>query len=137
MTMRNFNELKVGDEVGITNRRWRSPFYHTFIYGTVSKVNGFGHVFVDVKRPDGEVYQYRFNSRGDEYKKEYSSIQLIEASALRQHERAKNRQRKLDNQAKAMLELINGRRTGNGNYNLTEQMLDDLESLVHETRALL
>lgn len=68
--------VKVGEEVGIVRTgRWGGFLLSRF--GTVTKVNGHGHIFVQA-----EDREYRFTRRGDAYKDDYGP-RLMQASQLR------------------------------------------------------
>jgi hypothetical protein len=122
--------IAVGEEVGIT-RINRSYGGFTFaVFGTVTKINGHGHIFV--KAGDKE---YRFTRRGDAYKDEWGPS-LMHAAQLRA---GLAQQKKQQEQARLARELENKLKEGwtyGGRFHMSEELVSQLKEVIVEMEKL-
>lgn len=132
--MMNF-ECKVGDEVSVAHVSHRGRWPHSPRIGRVTKINGHGHIFVEVEGHNGK-FEERFDKHGNPYKKSYGP-RLVGAEWLRKELAERDRQQKLNTLAKAISTSLDERRTGYGDYILTEDDMVRLETYIAEVRALL
>ena len=122
--------ITVGEEVGIA-RTNRSYGGYTFVaFGTVTKINGHGHIFV--KAGDKE---YRFTKRGDSYKDEWGP-RLMHAAQLRA---GLAQQKKQQEQARLARDLEQKLKQGwsyAGRFHMSEQLVNQLKEVITEMEKL-
>jgi hypothetical protein len=123
-------ETAVGTEVGVV-RRGRSGVLMLAKFGTVTKINGHGHIFV--KSGDTE---YRFTRRGDAYKNTWGPT-LCHAAQLRA-EMIRDEQRKDRICAAREIEsVINGGWSYSGTFHVSRDRVDQLKTLVAKLETLI
>src|SRR6266568_264072 len=96
----------IGQEIGYC--RWCTYGPMETGFSIVSKINGHGHILL----ANGMQFDKHGNQRGEKY----SSKSLVEAETLRRQlayiQARRDRNRAVDD----LLNLIQGQKTGNGNY---------------------
>ena len=120
----------VGEEVGIVRRNRTYGGLSMARFGTVTKINGHGHIFVQ-----SEDKEYRFTKTGDAYKDNWGP-HLIHAASLRA-EMAREAERK--ERARVARELEAELKAGwsySGTFHATEERIAALKTLVAELEKL-
>ena len=120
----------VGDEVGIVRRNRTYGGLSMARFGTVTKINGHGHIFVQ----SGDT-EYRFTKTGHAYQNEWGP-QLTLAALLRA-EMAREAERK--ERARVARELEAELKSGwsySGTFHATEERVAALKTLVAELEKL-
>ena len=129
MAYGNF-EIAVGDEVGIA----RASRYGGFLssrFGTVTKINGYGHIFV--QSGDQEL---RFTRRGNAYKDNFGPS-LIDAAQLRAQLVEVERQKTQSQLAREIEQTIKGGFAYSGRFIPTQERLDQIKQLLGELEKTL
>ena len=120
----------VGDVIGFARfHSFGSILIHGF--GTVTKINGHGHVFVETK--NGEK---RFDKYGNSYKDNYGPS-LIGAARLTEIIENNENKRNISRASKEMTDLISSVRSGNGDFHITNEMLDELQTKIDKLREMI
>jgi hypothetical protein len=119
----------VGQEVGIA----RSTRYgnQSRQFGTVTKVNGHGHIFVTT---DSGI-EMRFNKHGDSYKEDYGPS-LYSAEYLRNDIAEELRQKQQRAAANALQAAIKGNYAHSGRYWNTVSSIAVLKELLNDMEKL-
>lgn len=121
---------EVGDVVGFARfHSFGSVLTHGF--GTVSKINGHGHIFIETK--NGEK---RFDKYGNSYKDNYGPS-LIGAARLTEILETNENKRNISRASKEMIDVISNVRCGNGTFNITNEMLDELQTKIDKLREMI
>ena len=118
----------VGDTVGFA----RFSRYGGIVnsgFGTVTKVNGFGHIFVTTN--DGR--ELKFDKHGDSYKMSYGPSLIAPARLTEILERNEN-ERQINRKARAIVEAVEKTRCGTGRMAMSNETLDEIEALVAQLR---
>lgn len=122
---------KVGEEVGIA-RTSRSGTFLTARFGTVTKINGHGHIFVQ----SGEQ-ELRFTRYGKTYKDEHGyGPSLIHAPKLRAQLANEERQKTQSQLARDIEKTIKDGFAYSGRFFPTQDRLAELKRLVGELEKL-
>lgn len=121
--------IKVGEEVGVMRSHYRSGGTAYAKFGTVIKINGHGHIFVDT----GDGY-LRFTKRGDAYKDKYGPS-LIHAEQLRVRLAEDNRRTTIAQTARKVEETIKGGWSYSGTWHVSEDRVNQLKQLVAELES--
>ena len=124
-------ETAVGEEVGIIRRNRSYSGLSMARFGTVSKINGHGHIYVQC----GE-HELRFTRRGDSYKSENYGPHLCHADLLRV-EIAREEQRK--NRARLAREMEQTLKDGwsySGTFHVSQERVDTLKNLLADLEKL-
>ena len=123
-------EIKVGDEVGMVrrNRSYGSISFQRF--GTVSKINGHGHIYVQTADKE-----YRFDRRGNAYKDDWGP-HLIHAASLRAEIEVENRRKEQVRIAREIENTISQGRSYSGRFFASQERVDALKNLVAEMEKL-
>mgnify|MGYP003641234302 CR=1 FL=1 len=124
-----FGTATVGQEVGIA----RSTRYgnQSRRFGTVTKINGHGHIFVTTD--SGE--EMRFDKHGDSYKKDYGPS-LYSAEYLRKDIADDLRQKQQRAAANALQTALKGNYAHTGHYWNTVSSIAVLKELLNEMEKL-
>jgi hypothetical protein len=117
----------VGEEVGIARQHRTSGTLLTARFGTVSKINGHGHIFVQC----GE-YELRFTRRGDSYKSENYGPSLMQAAKLRMIQAAEERRKEQVRIARAMEQELKEGYSYSGRFFPTQERIAALKNLLAE-----
>ena len=121
-------EIKVGDEVGVVRftsySRMSNPRF-----GTVSKINGYGHIFVRVK--DEEL---RFDRRGHSYKDHWGP-DLIHAAQLRARLAEENRRRVRADTVRKIEHSLRENWAGSDNWTGDNETIQTLKSLLADLES--
>jgi hypothetical protein len=123
-------EIGVGDEVGIV-RHGRNSGILSSKFGTVTKINGHGHIFV--QSGDQEL---RFDRRGSAYKDTYGP-DLIHAAQLRAQLVEENRRKTQSKLAREIEQTVKGGFGYNGRFFTTKERLDEIKCLVSQLEKTL
>jgi glycine/D-amino acid oxidase-like deaminating enzyme len=121
--------LNAGDEVGIARRSRYGLASAAF--GRVVKINGHGHIYVDLGKGD----YVRFDKNGNAYKNSYGPS-LVDADKLRkeiaQEERRKDRARV----AREMEQALKDGWSHSGTWHPSQERIDTLKNLIAEMEKL-
>jgi len=117
-------ETVVGKEVGVVrrNRSWGGISFSTF--GTVTKINGHGHIFV--KSGDKE---YRFTRRGNAYKDDWGPS-LCHAEQLRAELGREEKRKTVNTVARELEQKVKEGWGYSGTFHATAELVEELEALV-------
>lgn len=121
---------KVGEEVGVVRRHSRDGTVLSSKFGTVTKINGHGHIFVQ----SGDT-EYRFTKTGDAYKDNWGPS-LMHAAQLRAQIAADERRREQVRVARAMEQTLKEGYSYSGRFFPTAERIDALKNLVAEMEKL-
>ena len=119
----------VGEEVGIV-RHHRSGTVLFSRFGTVTKINGHGHIFVQ-----SEDKEYRFTKTGDAYKDNWGPS-LIHAAQLRVRLAADERRKEQVRIAREMEQTLKEGYSYAGRFFVSQERVDALKNLVAEMEKL-
>lgn len=120
---------QVGDEVGIA----RTSRYGGFVshrFGTVTKINGHGHIFVQ-----SDDQELRFNRRGNAYKNEYGP-RLIDANKLRERLAVEERQKTQSQLARELEKTVKEGFAYSGRFFVSKERVAELKRLVGELEKM-
>lgn len=122
--------ITVGEEVGVVrhNRTYGGILFAKF--GTVTKINGHGHIFVQC----GDK-EYRFTKRGNAYKDDYGPS-LIHAASLRAQLADEQRRREQVRVARAIEQTLKEGYSYSGRFFVSEERVAALKNLVAEMEQL-
>lgn len=123
-------ETAVGTEVGVV-RRGRSGGLMLAKFGTVTKINGHGHIFV--KSGDTE---YRFTKTGNAYKDQWGPS-LIHAAQLRTQMAADEQRKDRISAARDMESVLKGGWSYSGTFHVSQDRVDQLKALVAKLETLI
>ncbi len=121
--------IAVGEEVGLV-RRHRSGSLMLAKFGTVTKINGHGHIFV--KSGDTE---YRFTKTGDTYKDQWGPS-LIHAAQLRDQLAAEERRKEQAQVAREMEQTLKDGYAYSGRFFVSQERVDALKNLLQKMEVL-
>jgi len=119
--------IKVGDTVGYA--RFTRYGVAANGFGTITKINGFGHIFLTAT--DGR--ELRFDKYGDSYKNNYGPSLIGAARLTEIVERAEN-ERIVNAKSNAIADLVASVRCGNGRMAMSNETLDEIVALVAQLR---
>jgi hypothetical protein len=114
----------VGEEVGIVRRNRSYGGLLLSKFGTVTKINGHGHIVVQC-----DDKEYRFTKRGNAYKDDYGPS-LIHAASLRAEMARDNRRKTVNTVARELEQKVKDGWGYSGTFHATETMISELETLV-------
>lgn len=115
--------IQVGEEVGIA-RMSRSGTFLTTRFGTVTKINGHGHIFV--QSGDSEL---RFTRQGKAYKNDWGPY-LIHANQLRTQMKLEERRKEQIGIAREIEQIIKNGFTHSGRFFVNQEQVSNLKTLV-------
>ena len=121
---------KVGEEVGVVRRHSRDGTVLSSRFGTVTKINGHGHIFVQ----SGDT-EYRFTKTGDAYTDNWGPS-LMHAAQLRAQIAADERRKEQVRLARAMEQTLKEGYSYSGRFFPTAERIDALKNLVAEMEKL-
>lgn len=116
----------VGEEVGVVRRNRSYGGLLLAKFGTVTKINGHGHIYVQWDNGEKEM---RFTRRGDAYKDNYGPS-LIHAASLRAEMARDNRRKTVNTVARELEQKVKDGWGYSGTFHATETMISELEALV-------
>jgi hypothetical protein len=122
-------DTAVGKEVGIVCRNNRGGFI-TAKFGTVTKINGHGHIFV-LSGDD----EYRFHKNGDAYKNERGPS-LCKAAALRVEMEREARRKEINLLAREAESVMKSGWTGAGSWFVSKDRVDALKNIVAKMESM-
>lgn len=120
----------VGDEVGIVRRNRSYGGISTAKFGTVSKINGHGHIFVQA----GDE-TLCFNKRGDSYKNEWGP-RLTHAAQLRTELAVEAVRREQARIAREIEQTLKDGYAYSGRFFASQERVDTLKNLVAQLEKL-
>ena len=119
----------VGETVGIV-RQHRHGTILMSRFGTVTKVNGHGHIFVQC-----DDREYRFTKTGDAYKDSYGPS-LMQAAKLRMIQESETRRKEQVRVARAMEQELKEGYSYAGRFFVSQERVAALKNLVAELEKL-
>ena len=119
----------VGETVGIV-RQHRHGTILMSRFGTVTKVNGHGHIFVQC-----DDREYRFTKTGDAYKDSYGPS-LMQAAKLRMIQESETRRKEQVRVARAMEQTLKEGYSYAGRFFPTAERIAALKNLLSELENL-
>ena len=120
---------EVGETVGIV-RQHRHGTILMSRFGTVTKVNGHGHIFVQC-----DDREYRFTKTGDAYKDSYGPS-LMQAAKLRMIQESETRRKEQVRVARAMEQTLKEGYSYAGRFFPTAERIAALKNLLSELENL-
>jgi hypothetical protein len=120
---------EVGETVGIV-RQHRHGTILMSRFGTVTKVNGHGHIFVQ-----SDDKEYRFTKTGDAYKDSYGPS-LMQAAKLRMIQESETRRKEQVRVARAMEQELKEGYAYSGRFFPTAERIAALKNLLAELENL-
>ena len=120
---------EVGETVGIV-RQHRHGTILMSRFGTVTKVNGHGHIFVQ-----SDDKEYRFTKTGDAYKDSYGPS-LMQAAKLRMIQESETRRKEQVRVARAMEQTLKEGYSYAGRFFPTAERIAALKTLLSELENL-
>jgi hypothetical protein len=116
----------VGETVGIARQHRNSGTLLTARFGTVTKINGHGHIFVQ-----SDDREFVFNKRGAAYKDDYGPS-LMHAAKLRSIQDSEARRKEQVRIARAMEKELNDGYSYSGRFFPTQERIAALKNLLAE-----
>ncbi len=120
---------EVGETVGIV-RQHRHGTILMSRFGTVTKVNGHGHIFVQ-----SEDKEYRFTKTGAAYKDDWGPS-LMQAAKLRMIQESEDRRKEQVRVARAMEQTLKEGYSYSGRFFVSQERVDALRNLLQEMEKL-
>lgn len=120
----------VGETVGIVRQHRTSGTLLTARFGTVTKVNGHGHIFVQ-----SDDREFVFNKRGDAYKDDYGPS-LMQAAKLRMIQASETRRKEQVRIARAMEQELKEGYSYSGRFFPTQERIAALKNLLAEMEEM-
>jgi flagellar hook protein FlgE len=114
----------VGAEVGIVRRNRSYGGLSMARFGTVTKINGHGHIYVQ----SGDQ-EYRFTRRGNAYKDDYGP-HLCHAEQLRVEQAREEKRKTINTVARELEQKVKEGWGYSGTFHATDTIIGDLEALV-------
>ena len=100
---------------------------HSDGIGTVTKINGYGHISIENENGDTKV----FDKHGDERKK-YSGARLCDVEYIEEWRIEDHKRRATYKAVKTLTEGLAGKKDGTGRYHLTNEALVLIDQLNSE-----
>jgi flagellar hook protein FlgE len=116
----------VGAEVGIVRRNRSYGGLSMARFGTVTKINGHGHIFVQWDNGEKEM---RFTRRGYAYKDDYGP-HLCHAEQLRVEQAREEKRKTINTVARELEQKVKEGWGYSGTFHATDTIIEDLEALV-------
>ena len=120
----------VGDEVGIVRQHSRTGDVLNSSFGTVTKINGYGHIFVK----NGEE-EMRFDKQGNAYKNQWGPS-LMNAAKLRSVLAANARRKEQVRLARAMEQTLKEGYSYSGRFFVSQERVAALKNLLAEMEEM-
>lgn len=120
---------EVGETVGIV-RQHRHGTILMSRFGTVTKINGHGHIFVQ-----SDDREYRFTKTGDAYRDSYGPS-LMQAAKLRSIQESEDRRKEQNLLAREMEQTLKEGWNYSGRFFVSQERVDALKNLVAELEKL-
>jgi hypothetical protein len=117
---------RVGEEVGVVRQHSRDGTILSSHFGTVSKINGHGHIFVQ----SGDQ-ERRFDKTGKAYKDRWGA-NLMHAAQLRKHLESEARRKEQVRVARAMEQELRDGYAYSGRFFPTQERIAALKNLLAE-----
>jgi hypothetical protein len=119
-------EISVGDEVGVVRQHSRDGTILSSHFGTVTKINGHGHIFVQ----SGEQ-ERRFDKTGKAYKDSWGA-NLMHGDQLRKHLESEARRKEQVRLARAMEQELKEGYAYSGRFFPTQERITALKNILAE-----
>lgn len=120
--------VQIGQEVGFYRQSsWGNLLSADF--GTVTKINGHGHISVLTQGETANVTRI-FDKNGNQRGFEYGGLRLIEAQNLRTRLAEQTAARDRRNKAKDLENMIKSMWTYGGDFHITESRKAELKALI-------
>ena len=119
----------VGETVGIV-RQHRHGTILMSRFGTVTKINGHGHIYVQ-----SEDKEYRFTKTGAAYKDDWGPS-LMQAAKLRMIQESEDRRKEQVRVARAMEQTLNEGYGYSGRFFVSQERVDALKNLLADLEKL-
>jgi flagellar hook protein FlgE len=116
----------VGAEVGIVRRNRSYGGLSMARFGTVTKINGHGHIFVQWDNGEKEM---RFTRRGYAYKDDYGPG-LMHAEQLRVEQAREEKRKTINTVARELEQKVKEGWGYSGTFHATDTIIEELEALV-------
>ena len=129
MTYDNF-ETSVGKTVGIMRQHSSTGKLLMSRFGTVTKINGHGHIFVE-----SDNKEYRFTRRGDAYNDKYGPT-LVSEGVLRYRIKVEERHKAQAQTARAMQKELDNGFSNSGRFYPTSERIARLKDLLSKMEEL-
>lgn len=123
-------QTSVGETVGIMRQHSSTGKLLMSRFGTVTKINGHGHIFVE-----SDNQEYRFTRRGDAYNDKYGPT-LIHEDLLRDRIKVEERHRAQAQTARAMQKVLDTGFSSAGRFFPTAELIACLKDLLSEMEEL-
>lgn len=120
-------QTRVGEEVGVVRRNRNYGGLISTRFGTVTKINGHGHIFVQT----GEQ-ELRFTRRGYAYKNEDFGPSLCDADKLRKEIAQEERRKEQVRIACAIEQTVKEGYSYSGRFHAAQERIDALKNLLAE-----
>lgn len=120
----------VGETVGIVRQHRTSGTLLMSRFGTVTKVNGYGHIFVQ-----SDDKEYRFTKTGDAYKDSYGPS-LMQAAKLRVIQESETRRKEQVRIARAMEQTLKEGYSYSGRFFPSAERIAALKNLLQEMEEM-
>jgi hypothetical protein len=120
----------VGEEVGVVRQHSRDGTILNSWFGTVTKINGHGHIFV--QRGEEEL---RFDKQGNAYKDKWGPS-LMDAAKLRSHLAADARRKEQVRLARAMEQTLKDGYSYSGRFFVSQERVAALKNLLAEMEQM-
>ncbi len=123
-------EIKVGEEVGVVRRNRTYGGLSMARFGTVTKINGHGHIFVQC----GDT-EYRFTKRGNAYNDNYGPG-LTHAASLRAELARDNCRKERARLARELEAELKAGWSYSGTFHATDERIVAMKNLLAELEKL-
>ena len=122
--------MNIGQEVGIA--RSTRYGYMNIQYGTVTKINGYGHIFVTVAGKDEPL---KFDRHGNSYQNNYGPS-LVDADKLRAYEVAEQKRKTTAQLVRSIEQTIKDGWSYSGTWHSSEDRIASLKASVAELEMM-
>jgi hypothetical protein len=129
MAYGDFN-VSVGETVGVVRRNRTYGGFISAAYGTVSKINGHGHIFVQLGNTE-----HRFTRRGDAYKDNYGP-HLCHADQLRREQAQDDVRKERARLAREMEQALKEGWSYSGTFHTSEERIAQLKNILEKMEKL-
>jgi hypothetical protein len=129
MAYGDFN-VSVGETVGVVRRNRTYGGFISAAYGTVTKINGHGHIFVQLGNTE-----HRFTRRGYAYKDDYGPG-LMHADQLRREQAQDDVRKERARLAREMEQALKEGWSYSGTFHTSEERIAQLKNILEKMEKL-
>ena len=122
--------MNIGQEIGIARSTRHGYMY--IQYGTITKINGHGHIFVTVAGKDEAL---KFDKRGNSYQNDYGPS-LVDANKLRAYEAAEEKRKVKNHLVRSIEQTIKDGWSYSGTWHSSEDRIKALKEAVAELEMM-